>query len=268
LERDPTLAAVTDKKTAVKLARRAAQRFENERTAGVPTTFEANDIYLGDSTDILKQMPGQSVDYFITDPPWIRFFEKSLTLDARTLPVFQELYRVLKTGAVGYIFCGLDDWDYYVGHDEPNPEDPSERIHTIGRLERIGFSVSKTPVIWQKLKSLSRRGVAPWEYARDFEFIIVVAKPPSVLTSARQLSGIKAFDQVHPSAMIHPNEKPVLLIEDIVKDCSYEGNVIIDPFAGSGVLGSACKNHNSKYILNERDPQAHSEILKRLGKEE
>lgn len=263
LQKDPTLAQVKDKKTAVKLARVAIHRYTTERSAGLPTKFEGNDIYCGDSSEILKQLPPQSIDHCVTDPPWIKFFDRSLTIDDRTLPVFRELYRVLKSGALIYIFCGLDDYEYYVGHDEPGIE---ESKHVAGKLEKLGYAVSKTPIIWQKLKSLSRRGVAPWEYSRDFEFIIVAAKPPAALSSAGQLSGIKPFPIVHPSQMIHPNEKPIELMSNLIKDCSYEGNIIIDPFAGSGVVGSACKLTNRKYVLIERDPSSYEKIVKRMEK--
>lgn len=267
LHLDQTLANVKDKKTAIKLIRNAVSRHVSEVEAGLPTNKSELDdqILFGDSTSILKQIPASSIDHCITDPPWINFFEAKLTLDERTLPVFRELYRVLKYNSFLYIFCGLDDYDYYVGHDEPDPANPSgERIHIKGQLEKIGFSVANTPIIWQKINSLSRRGVRSWEYDRDFEFVIVAAKGSPTLASSRRLSGIKSFKIVHPSQMIHANEKPIELVEDILTDCSYDGNLIIDPFAGSGVLGMACKKTKRRFVLIERDKQAYDAIVKRL----
>lgn len=267
LRLDPTLSKVEDKKTATRLARVILTRQTAERDALAPK-FETlkDEVYHGDSNEVLKQLPANSIDHAITDPPWIKFFDPSLTIDERTVPVFKELYRVLKPGSMLYLFCGLDDYDYYAGHTAPNPENPQEKIKTKGKLEEIGFEVSNTPVIWQKLKSLSRRGVRPWEYGRDFEFIIVAAKGAPALSTSRQLSGIKPFDIVHPSRMIHANEKPVELLEDIITDCSYEGNIICDPFGGSGVLGTACKNTKRHYMIIERDKKFYDGICKRLGK--
>ena len=127
--------------------------------------------------------------------------------------------------------------------------------------------MSNTPVIWKKENTLSRRGVRAWEYDRDFEFIVVAVKGNPALTTARRLSGIKSYAIVPPMKMIHPNEKPLALIEDIVTDCSYEGNIIIDPFAGSGILGVACKNQKRNYILIERDREFYVAICRRMGKE-
>lgn len=264
LKSDPTLAKVTDKKTAIRLVRNAATRFQAEREAKLPSNQRGNidEVFFGDATTILQQIPTNSVDHSITDPPWIKFFEASLRIDERTLPVFKELYRVLKPGAFLFVFAGLDDYAYYAGTTLPSAD------KTPGELEKIGFQVSNTPVIWQKKNSLSRRGVRPWEFDRDFEFIVVAVKGSPALTSSRVLSGIKTFPIVPPMKMIHPNEKPIELLVDIIGDCSYEGNVIIDPFAGSGVLGMACRRSDRHYILIERDRASYDKIVKRLEEKE
>jgi DNA modification methylase len=272
LKNNPTLAKVQDKKTAIRLMRVAADRYRTELDATAPKFGKLEDIrnqvYFGDSESVLKNLPDHSVDHCVTDPPWIKYFDAKLRIDERTTPVFKELYRVLKSGALLYLFCGLQDYAYYAGTDYPDPDSPNETLHRTGELERLGFTVSSTPIIWQKVHSLSRRGVRPWEYSRDFEFVIVACKGSATLVSSGQLSGIKTFKIVHPSAMVHPNEKPVELLEDIISDCSYEGNLIIDPFAGSGVVGSACKRKKRNYILIERDKKFYDQIVRRMDAKE
>jgi len=46
----------------------------------------------------------------------------------------------------------------------------------------------------------------------------------------------------------HPTQKPVALIERIILASSNEGDLVLDPFNGSGTTGIACYNHNRKYI--------------------
>lgn len=269
LREDPNLAKVKDKRTAIKLARITIGRAQNALDSGAPQSglrasqgLEVDQIYLGDSADILKQLPENSIDHCITDPPWIRFYDAKLRIDQRTVPVFKELYRVLKPGAMLYLFAGMDDIFYYSGYNLPGEVEP---LHTKGALEKIGYNVGTTPVIWRKEKSLSRRGVRPWEYDKDFEFIVVACKGDAILTSGTTLSGVKAFPIVPSPSLIHPNEKPLELIRDLVRDCSHENNIIIDPFAGSGVIGAACKKEDRRYILIERDKKFYDGIIKRLG---
>lgn len=266
LRHDPSLKNVKDKKTAVRLIRVATQRFNAEQEASSPIALDANQVFFGDAQTILKNFPTGSIDHGITDPPWIKFFDQSLTIDERTLPVFRELYRVLKHGAFLYVFCGLDDYTYYAGTDDPPTEGRGEPVHRAGELEKIGFKISKTPLLWRKINSLSRRGVSSWEYDRDFEFIILAVKGSPALTTGRKLSSIKEFPITHPSKMIHPHEKPIDLIIDLITDCSYEGNIIVDPFGGSGVIGEACQKTKRKFILCEREKSFYDGICGRVYK--
>ena len=57
----------------------------------------------------------------------------------------------------------------------------------------------------------------------------------------------------NPNKNNHPTVKPISLMEYLVKLVSREGAIILDPFAGSGSTGVACKNTNRDYILIERE---------------
>ena len=70
------------------------------------------------------------------------------------------------------------------------------------------------------------------------------------------------FDRPHPP--IHPTQKPVLLIEYLIKTYTNEGDVILDFAAGSGTTGIACMNTNRKCILIEKEEKYCEMIKKRL----
>lgn len=53
----------------------------------------------------------------------------------------------------------------------------------------------------------------------------------------------------------HPTEKPVPLMQDIVADFTKPGDVICDPFAGSGTTGVACARLGRRFLGIERDPK-------------
>ena len=53
----------------------------------------------------------------------------------------------------------------------------------------------------------------------------------------------------------HPTVKPIALMEYLVKLVSREGQTVLDPFAGSGTTGIACKNLNRNAILIEREAE-------------
>ena len=262
---DPSLKNIKDKKTAVKLVRAAARRMQGE-TAAAMSEIEigVDEVYLGESAEILEKIPNETFDGCITDPPWLNFYDPRLTVDKRTLPVFQQLYRVLKTDAFLFMFVSVDDFVYYGGYDYL--DDQGNKTHRGGALEKIGFHIAKTPIFWQKINSLSRRGVKTWEYDRDFETILVAVKGSPVLARTGNLSAIKPFPQVPPAHLIHPNEKPINLIKELLEDCSFQGAFFVDPFGGSGVTAAACSQTGRKFITIERDKQFYDGIVERLAK--
>jgi site-specific DNA-methyltransferase (adenine-specific) len=92
---------------------------------------------------------------------------------------------------------------------------------------------------------------------------------------SEKFSGSKKYDPdfVHPSTVLefntvpnrkyklHPTQKPVPLLEWLIKTYSNEGEIILDFCAGSGSLGEACINTNRKCILIEKD-EKYCEIIK------
>jgi len=262
---DPSLKNIKDRKTAIKLVRSAARRMQNETMAAM-TDMEVgfNEAYLGDSAEVLSHFPDETFDVCITDPPWLNFFDPSLTVDKRTLPVFEQLWRVLKSDAFLFVIVSVDDFVYYGGYDYLN--DAGQKVHRLGALEKLGFKIAKTPVFWQKQNSLSRRGVKSWEYDRDFEFVLVAAKGSPVLARTGNISAFKPFPQVPPAHLIHPNEKPLGLIQDLLEDCCFKGSIVVDPFGGSGVVAAACATSERRYVVIERDKQFYDGIVGRLAK--
>jgi site-specific DNA-methyltransferase (adenine-specific) len=61
----------------------------------------------------------------------------------------------------------------------------------------------------------------------------------------------------------HTRAFPGRMVEDILK-CFPDANVVLDPFAGSGTTGVACKNLNRNFILIEISPEYIDIIKKRL----
>jgi site-specific DNA-methyltransferase (adenine-specific) len=69
------------------------------------------------------------------------------------------------------------------------------------------------------------------------------------------MKGVEQKFTTLPSKNNHPTVKPIALMEYLVRLVSGEGAVVLDPFAGSGTTGIACKNLNRNYILVEKEPQ-------------
>ena len=63
----------------------------------------------------------------------------------------------------------------------------------------------------------------------------------------------------------HPCPKPLELMESLVRDFTDPGELICDPFAGSGTTGVACKRLGRRFIGWEREPKYHAIAEKRIA---
>jgi site-specific DNA-methyltransferase (adenine-specific) len=64
---------------------------------------------------------------------------------------------------------------------------------------------------------------------------------------------------------LHPTQKPVLLLEDLIKTFSNEGDLVVDLTMGSGSTGVACKNTNRDFIGIEMSEQYFNIAEKRIN---
>ena len=102
---------------------------------------------------------------------------------------------------------------------------------------------------YEKLKTaLSEAGVANIPEYED------VIRPFNVNKDV-EFTDIWSFENVRQYRGKHPAEKPVALLEHAIKATTYEGDIVLDCFAGSGSTGVAAMNLNRKSILFEIDPE-------------
>jgi len=65
----------------------------------------------------------------------------------------------------------------------------------------------------------------------------------------------------------HDTVKPIALYTALIETCSREGDLVLDPMAGSGTTGVVCKRFNRKFVLIEKEPKYVEIIKKRLKQE-
>lgn len=115
-------------------------------------------------------------------------------------------------------------------------------------------------VVWDK----SGRGNGlGWRYRRNYEFVMVAHKKGGRLrwndehaAVANVLRDMPVFEREHP------NEKPVSLVRKFIRAHTLPGDLILDPFAGSGTTAIAAMLEGRKCILIEREPK-YCDIIRR-----
>ncbi|WP_428261609.1 DNA-methyltransferase [Haliangium sp.] len=209
-----------------------------------PSPLPCFSLRQGDAVDWLRAIPAASLDLVITDPPyeslekhravgtttrlkhskassndWFKIFP-----NARFGELFAEVYRVLKKNTHFYLFC-----DHETG------------FHAKPIAEAAGFRFWK-PLIWDK----KRIGMG-YHYRARYEFILFFEK------GKRRLNDLSIPDIIE-APRIHrgyPTEKPVEVSEILVEQSSQHGDVVADPFCGSGSAGVAAVHHGRHFLGND-----------------
>lgn len=69
-----------------------------------------------------------------------------------------------------------------------------------------------------------------------------------ILGDMKHPKSILTFSKPHPSVMVHPTQKPVELLEWLIKTYTNEGDLVLDNCMGSGSTGVACVNTNRNFL--------------------
>ena len=198
------------------------------------------ELWQGDCLELMKNIPDGSVDLVLTDPPYgIDFqsnfrknkfnkIENDIAVNAEFL---DECKRVLKDTGAFYCFTR---WDVY----------PSW-IEQISKRFKV-----KNCIVW--FKRGGGLGDLKKGYIYNHEFIIYCAEKNHRLNGKRR-NDVFEFAKDAPSTYVHPTQKPVLLLQEIIERSSNEGDVVLDCFMGSGSTGVACVNTNRRFIGIELD---------------
>ena len=193
-----------------------------------------------DSLTTMKELADCSVDLVITDPPygvdfkntdakknWPEVYkdDKEAVLNYLLPLTLKEMHRVMKNGAHFYMFTSSINCERF----------KEEAV-------RAGFNIQPIPLIWNK--RLPVGNIKPFTYyGANYEMIIYGFK--GVGRSLNKTgNAVLNFDSVRE--IKHPSEKPVELMEYLISQSTLEGELVLDPFCGSGATMTACVNLNRK----------------------
>jgi len=203
----------------------------------------------GDAWEEIRKIPSGIVDAVITDPPygWIDKFTRQGTTRPRMrygfekrdidLQLGMEINRVLGKGAHCFIFVPAET-------ETTRPH--IERL--IERLGKCGLRFNKR-WIWDKVHP----GMGYSGRAR-YEGILFMSKGEKRQPCDYTITDVLSVPSIDARNRRHPTEKPVALIEKIVKFATNAGELILDLFAGSCSTGIAALNLGRNALLIEKNP--------------
>lgn len=225
--------------------------------------MKSNTVLLhGDCLELMKDIPAESVDLVATDCPY-RIVSGGCTNKGKGNGIFQkenasngklfthneikfsdwlpEVYRILKFNTHCYIFCN--------GRNLMNLQK---------QAENAGFSYQNT-LVWDKGNVTPNR-----YYMIGCEFILMLKKGKSrTINNAGCSNVLRVKNKV--GKKYHPTEKPVELMRVLIENSTQPGDLVVDPFMGSGSTGIACVNTGRRFIGFELDKKYFEIAEKRIS---
>lgn len=227
-------------------------------------------LFCGDCLDIMKTIDSKSIDMILCDPP---FGTTPLHFDSVidfTL-LWKEYNRIAKDTAAICIFaqepfasylrlsnikyyrydwywekerltnvfqikkrCGKTVENICVFYKEQCTYNPQKTIYTGKKVtNKIGENAR-----WSVTQSGYNQTTKPFEYIDD---------------GTRHPTQVLRINRDNPRKRVHPTQKPVALMEYLIKTYTNEGDIVLDNCMGSGSTGVACNNTNRNFIGIEKD---------------
>lgn len=218
-------------------------------------------LYNNDCLKILPTLPDHSVDMVLADLPFgttKNQWDHIIPMDQ----LWEQYKRLLKVGGVVALFgdepfssklrLSNPKWyryDWYWTKNNATGFLNANRM-PLKRVETISIFYPKLP-LYNPQKEI---GYKPYTSMTGFK-TKNYGKFKSIKTvndGSRYPTNVLTFNKV--SKTIHPTQKPVDLLEYLIKTYTNEGMTVLDNVMGSGSTGVACKNLNRNFIGIEKDP--------------
>ncbi len=206
-----------------------------------------------DAMDLMSSQGEDSVELVVTDPPYGISYQSNRRSKGKSAPIAQdwnfqigpfldEVHRALKPGGAAYIFTR---WDVYP---------------LWARSVPFGLKM-KNFIVWEKDNHSA--GDLEGNFGFKYEGIMFLTKGRHKIRGKRW-PNVWPFPRVSASSQIHPAEKPVPLLQRAIEASSDAGDLVIDPFCGSGSTGEAAVLLGRRALLGDVDKRVLRKTRERL----
>lgn len=241
--------------------------------------LKLNAVHLGDCLDLMSNIQDESVDAIIADLPYGKTknkWDSVINLDQ----LWMHYNRVIKrNGAI--ILFGQDKFSASLMMSNPKMHRYNivwQKTSPTGHLnakkmplrshEDILVFYKHLPVYHPQKTTGHERKVSTANHKRNSKRTTNYGEfgLTGYDSTERYPKSVWTFATDKQNASLHPTQKPVKLIEELVLTYTNLGDIVLDNTCGSGTTGVACENTGRNYILIEKDPDIFNVAQNRLKK--
>lgn len=224
------------------------------------------DLRQGDCLELMKQIPNKSIDMILCDLPYvISSLEWNIQIPFDLL--WLEYNRIIKDNGAIVLFgaepfssklrlSNLKMYKYdWIWIKDKGSDPLNSKIRPLNNIENV-------MVFYRKAPTYNPQMVAgkPYNHKKSYSFGAMLhdrtIKPIGTISNGQRYPKRDLYfprDTIR-GVSLHPTQKPVKLLEYLIKTYTNEGDTILDNCMGSGSTGVACLNTNRNFIgieLNE-----------------
>lgn len=205
--------------------------------------FPLNQILLGDCVQVMSTLPGASVDFILTDPPYLVNYcdreNRSIQGDINggwLKPAFAQMFRVLKQDSLAVSFYGWSKTDLF-----------------FEAWKAAGFRIVGHITFPKRYTSTTRL----MRYQHEGAYLLAKGNPAQ---PTHIIGDVVEF--AYSGNKLHPTQKPISVLTPLIESFCPPRGIVMDPFAGSGSTCVAARSVGRSFIGMEIDP-VHHEVSNR-----
>lgn len=266
--------------------KKSGKAHSSENTKGIPVKETYHSVLVEDCLAALKRIPDNSVQLIVCDPPYnilMADWDDRVDYIAWAREWIKEAHRVLKDTGNFVIFGGLQ----YQG--EAGSGDLLSIIHDIRQTELFNlvnliiwnypngmgaqrfFANRHEELVWftkSKKYYFDLDAVRePYDEATKVAYMRDKRLRPESVEKGRNPTNVWQIGRLNGNSkerVGHPTQKPIAIIDRIIKSMSYEGSTVLDFFAGSGVTTRTAMANNRHSIAIDRDIAVQDYLAKHI----
>ena len=244
------------------------------------------EIYQGDCLDLMQNIPDKSIDMILCDLPYGTTackWDSIIPFDK----LWEQYNRIIKDNGAIVLFANepfasllrtsnLDMYRYDWIWNKGKPSNFQLMNFQCGRVQELLLVFSKAKACYTKTGNSILYNPQMSDREKPRKANAKIYGKNSLLHHYNTKDNLKVYDKKYPISILnfnpviqnklHPTQKPVDLLEYLIRTYTDEGLIVLDNCMGSGTTGVACINTNRKFIGMELDENYFEIAQNRINK--
>ncbi len=218
-------------------------------------------IVLGDSVSVIREIPSESFNLILTDPPFgidydsrkagtessLSSYQDDEASYLRLLSMAPDLYRVLKPRGFMVWFFGMSWYE-----------------QCKKAFREAGFIVDELPIVWDRSDGRCHTNRPDRYFTRGYDVALHCIKGDDTQIVERGKSNVLSFTPVSVSERDLTVERPVELYQELIRRLTVPGESVADFFVGSGSCPAAAASLGRAYFGVEQSPERRAVAIKKI----